>query len=68
LSDLGYVEMSTAYQDRRVAIIKPTERGKVVWRQCIYKLNSWSIRWLKVLEKDDLVNTTLIFEKLREEA
>jgi DNA-binding MarR family transcriptional regulator len=65
LSELGYIEISTSKHDRRVTIINSTERGEVVWRLCIEKLNSWSVSWLKAIEEDDLVNATKIFEKLR---
>ena len=69
LNTLKYIEVSKSREDGRVTVINATQKGKLIWNNCMEKFNTWNLGFVESLggeEMKRIVNSIRALKELKE--
>jgi DNA-binding MarR family transcriptional regulator len=66
LLSLQLIEVYNFPADRKLKMVKPTSKGKAVWKQCLEEFSTWSTNWIEPLTKDEIAQALQVQERLIE--
>ena len=63
---LDLIEIYSFPTDKKLSMVKPTRKGKEVWKQCTEEFNTWNENWIEPLTKDEIAKALQVQKRLIE--
>lgn len=54
LNRLGYISIMRTSEDKRRTVLNVTDKGYIVWKNCLNKFKKWNKEWLRTLTNEQL--------------
>ena len=54
LNRLGYISIMRTSEDKRRTVLHVTDKGYIVWKNCLNKFKKWNKEWLRTLTNEQL--------------